>query len=61
MKWRFDCFLCGERWEEEHRNLTADHFIFSNKKEGRPMQDCYRCKMNQVYTPLMGEMVGNRK
>ena len=19
MRWRFDCFVCGERWEEEHR------------------------------------------
>jgi len=40
MKWRFDCFLCGNRWEEEHRHLDKGHFVFSEKKEGRPMVDC---------------------
>tara|TARA_Y100000401_G_scaffold77185_1_gene62856 strand:+ start:246 stop:446 length:201 start_codon:yes stop_codon:yes gene_type:complete len=60
MRWRFDCFVCGERWEEEHRLIDEDHFIFSEKKEGRPMVDCYRCKMDMIYTPLVGEMVGNR-
>ena len=34
--------------------------IFSKKKEGRPMLDCYKCKMHEIYTPLMGELVGNR-
>ena len=60
MRWRFCCFVCGERWEEEHRLIDPDHFIFSEKKEVRPMQDCYKCKMDLIYTPLMGEMVGNR-
>jgi hypothetical protein len=60
VKWRFCCFVCGERWEEEHRTLDTDHFIFSKKKEGRPMVDCYKCKMDEIYTPLMGEMVGQR-
>ena len=60
MRWRFCCFVCGERWEEEHRSLDPDHFIFSEKKEGRPMVDCYKCKMDMIYTPLMGELVGNR-
>ena len=60
MKWRFDCFLCGNRWEEEHRHLEKGHFVFSEKKEGRPMVDCYECKHHEIYTPIMGEMVGNR-
>ena len=60
MKWRFCCFMCGERWELEHRNIDAENFIFSKKKEGRPMVDCYRCKMDQIYSPLMGELIGNR-
>ena len=62
MRWRFDCFVCGERWEEEHRHLEKNHFMFSekNKKEGRPMLDCYRCKMDMIYTPIIGDMVGNR-
>ena len=60
MRWRFDCFVCGERWEEELRLIDEDHVIFSEKKEGRPMVDCYKCKMDRIYTPLMGEMVGNR-
>ena len=67
MKWRFDCFVCGERWVEEHRNIDADHFLFSEnkkgkpKKEGRPMVDCYKCKIYDIYTPLVGEMVGQRR
>ena len=32
MKWRFDCFVCGERWERDHTNIGADNFIFSKKK-----------------------------
>ena len=60
MKWRFDCFMCGERWELEHMNIEKDNFIFSKKKEGRPMVDCYKCKMDEVYVPIMGDMVGNR-
>ena len=60
MRWRFSCFVCGETWEEEHRSLHKDDFIFSEKKEGRPMLDCYKCKMHKIYTPLMGELVGNR-
>ena len=62
MRWRFDCFLCGNRWEEEHRHLEKHHFMFceDDKKDGRPMVDCYKCKMDQIYTPLMGGMVGNR-
>ena len=39
MKWRFDCFVCGERWELEHRNIEERNFMFSDKKEGRPMVD----------------------
>ena len=60
MKWSFSCYQCGERWEEEHRHLDANNFIYSEKKEGRPMKDCYKCKMDMVYTPITGEMVGNR-
>jgi len=60
MRWRFDCFVCGERWELEHRSLEADNFLYSAKKEGRPMVDCYRCKIDEIYTPIMGDMVGNR-
>ena len=60
MKWRFDCFLCGNRWEEEHRHLSKEHFVFSENKKGRPMVDCYECKHESIYTPIMGEMVGNR-
>jgi len=60
MKWRFDCFVCGERWERDHTNIGADNFIFSKKKEGRPMVDCYKCKMDEMYVPIMGDMVGNR-
>ena len=62
MKWRFSCFLCGNRWEEEHRHLEKFHFIFceEDKKGGRPMVDCYKCKMDMIYTPLVGDMVGNR-
>ena len=60
MRWRFDCFVCGERWELEHRNIEEHNFMFSEKKEGRPMVDCYRCEMDGVYVPLMGDMVGNR-
>ena len=61
MKWRFDCYACGERWEEEHRNIGKAHFIYSAKKEGRPMKDCYRCKIDFVYTPIMGDMIGGRQ
>ena len=60
MKWRFDCFVCGERWELEHMNIEKENFIFSEKKEGRPMVDCYKCRMDEIYTPIMGDMVGNR-
>ena len=60
MKWRFSCFLCGEIWEEEHRSIDKEHFIYSEKKEGRPLKDCYRCRMDEIYTPIMGEMVGQR-
>ena len=60
MKWRFDCFVCGNRWEQEHRNISAEHFIYSKKKEGRPLVDCYECKQLDIYTPIMGDMVGNR-
>ena len=60
MKWRFDCFVCGERWELEHVNIEKGNFIFSEKKEGRPMVDCYKCRMDEIYTPIMGDMVGNR-
>ena len=35
-------------------------FSEKNKKEGRPMLDCYRCKMDMIYTPIVGDMVGNR-
>lgn len=57
MRWKFNCFVCGESWEVEHRGIVARDFIFSNKKEGRPMQDCTKCKQ---IVPIMGEMVGNR-
>ena len=60
MKWRFDCFVCGERWELEHMNIEKGNFVYSKKKEGRPMVDCYKCRMDEIYTPIMGDMVGNR-
>jgi len=60
MKWRFSCYACGERWEEEHRSISKEHFINSDKKEGRPMKDCYRCQIDSIYTPIMGDMVGGR-
>ena len=60
MKWRFDCFVCGNRWEREHKNIGEEHFIYSKKKEGRPLVDCYECKQHDISTPIMGDMVGNR-
>ena len=60
MKWRFDCFVCGTRWEAEHRHISEEHFINSKKKEGRPMVDCDRCKMDLIYVPIVGDMVGQR-
>ena len=60
MKWRFDCFVCGNRWEQNHKNIGAEHSIYSKKKEGRPLVDCYECKQHDIYTPIMGDMVGNR-
>ena len=60
MKWRFDCFVCGLRWEEEHKDIPASEFVFSKKKEGRPMVDCPACYKDDIHTPLMGDMVGNR-
>ena len=60
MRWRFDCFVCGNRWERGHKNIGEEHFIYSKKKEGRPLVDCYECKQHDIYTPIMGDMVGNR-
>ena len=60
MKWRFDCFVCGNRWERDHKNIGEEHFIYSKKKEGRPLVDCYEGKQHDIYTPIMGDMVGNR-
>jgi len=60
MRWRFDCFVCGNRWEQNHKNIGAEHFIYSKKKEGRPLVDCYECKQHDIYTPIMGDLVGNR-
>ena len=60
MKWRFDCFVCGLRWEEEHKDIHASEFVFSKKKEGRPMVDCPSCYKDDIHTPLMGDMVGQR-
>ena len=60
MKWRFDCFVCGHRWERDDKNIGEEHFIYSKKKEGRPLVDCYECKQHDIYTPIMGDMVGNR-
>ena len=60
MKWRFDCFVCGLRWEEEHKDIDASEFVFSKKKEGRPMVDCPACSTDDVHTPLRGDLGGNR-
>ena len=60
MKWKFSCFVCGFIWEEEHRNIHESDFVFSKKKEGRPMVDCPKCRIDDIHDPLMGEMVGNR-
>ena len=60
MKWRFDCFVCGLRWEEHHKDIHASDFIFSEKKEGRPMVNCPDCSRDDIHTPLMGDMVGQR-
>ena len=35
-------------------------FSEKNKKEGRPVVDCYKCKLESIYTPIVGDMVGNR-
>ena len=59
MKWRFSCYVCGHRYELQHRQTHKDQF-YGGKKEGRPMKDCYKCKMDMVYTPIMGNLVGNR-
>ena len=48
------------KYAPEHRHLTKEHFVSSEKKEGRPMVDCYECKHDSIYTPIMGDMVGNR-
>ena len=61
MKWRFDCFVCGLRWEENHKDIHEAEFVFSKKKEGRPMVDCPSCYKDDIHTPLMGDMVGNRR
>ena len=60
VKWRFDCFVCGLRWVEEHKHIHASEFVFSEKKEGRPMVDCPACYKDDIHTPLMGDMVGQR-
>ena len=60
VRWRFDCFVCGLRWVEEHKVIDKQDFIFSEKKEGRPMKDCPSCQKDDVHTPLMGDMVGQR-
>ena len=33
MQWRFDCFVCGLRWEEHHKDINEAEFVFSKKKE----------------------------
>ena len=60
MKWRFDCSVCGLRWEENHQDIPASEFIFSKKKEGRPMVICPACYKDDIHPPLMGDMLGNR-
>tara|TARA_R100000655_G_scaffold95461_1_gene137417 strand:- start:149 stop:310 length:162 start_codon:yes stop_codon:yes gene_type:complete len=52
--------MCGETWQQEHRNISKEHFIWSEKKEGRPVVDCYECKQSEIYTPIVGDLVGNR-
>ncbi len=61
MKWKFSCFVCGFIWEREHKDIDEVDFIFSEKKEGRPMVDCPKCRMDDFHTPLIGDLVGQRK
>ena len=32
MRWKFNCFVCGETWEEEHRKLHKDDLYLEKKK-----------------------------
>lgn len=59
MKWRFSCYVCGHRYELQHRQTHKDQF-YGGKKEGRPMMDCPNCELNDCETMIVGEMVGGR-
>jgi hypothetical protein len=54
MIWKFDCFICGYRWQEEHRKIGKEDFVNSVKKEGRPMLMCPRCQLDKVQAPIVG-------
>ena len=60
MKWRFDCYVCGHRYELQHKSLHKDVF-YGDKKKGRPSINCVRCEMEDCETKIVGDMVGNRK
>ena len=60
MKWRFDCYVCGHRYELQHKSLHKDVF-YGDKKKGRPSITCVRCEMEDCETKIVGDMVGNRK
>ena len=34
--------------------------MFSEDEKGSPMVDCYEGKHESIFTPIMGDMVGNR-
>ena len=59
MKWRFDCYVCGHRYELEHRSIHKDAFRGA-KKEGRPVLTCVSCLDEDCETEIVGDMVGNR-
>ena len=54
MIWKFDCFICGYRWEEQHKKISKEDFVNSIKKEGRPMLMCSRWLLDKINAPIVG-------
>lgn len=57
MKWKFECYKCGQSYMVAHSSIPKEMWL-SGKKEGRPHMNCVNC-IDDI--PLVGEMVGNRK
>ncbi len=57
MKWKFDCYKCGQSYMVAHASVSKDVFL-SGKKEGRPHMNCVNC---EEVVLLVGDLVGNRK